>query len=240
MTFGVVFALIALAFVAAGGLAIQAGVAASLLGLLGVIALIWTGLACLMASIAWLLPTRTGQSNHRVRWIFGKRADGTRAQWSTILLLPFLGPVWAYWHIRRPRLEEAPWHELLPDLVIGRRLLDSEFDLEVDHIVDLTCEYTADPQQRRHPGYLCLPIVDGTAPPVVVLQQYVAKLQQLEGRIYLHCAEGHGRTGTVAAALLLARGAAADVDDALAQIISARPKARLYAGQLRVLRLCAR
>lgn len=239
MTFGVVFVLVACAFLAAGGVAIQVGIAASMAGLIGVIALLWTGLACLLASIAWLLPTKSGQSNDRVRWIFGKRNDGTRAWWSTLLLLPFLGPVWAYWHIRRPRLQEAPWHELLPDLVIGRRLLDREFDLEVDHIVDLTCEYTEDPKQRSHPGYLCLPIVDGAAPPVAVLQQYVERLQQLEGRIYLHCAEGHGRTGTVAAALLLARGAATDVDDALGQISSARPKAQLYAGQLRVLRLAA-
>lgn len=237
MIFGVVFGFVALAILGAGIAAIQADLAATTSGLIGVLAILWTGVACLMASIAWLLPTKTGATNHRVRWIFGKRDDGTRTWWSTILLLPFLGPVWLYWHVRRPRLEEAPWHELLPDLVIGRRLLDSEFDLDVDHIVDLTCEYSAAPGQRRHKGYLCLPIVDGAAPPVAVLQQYSEKLQQLEGRIYLHCAEGHGRTATMAAMLLLARGVATDVEDALEKVFSVRPKARPYAGQLRVLRL---
>lgn len=239
VTFGIVFLLVALAFVGAALAAIAAGVAASLAGAVGVCALAWTAVACLLASIGWLLPTLSGASNHRVRWIFGKRDDGTRTWWSTVLLLPFLGPVWGYWNIRRPRLTEAPWHELLPDLVIGRRLLDREFDLEVDHLVDLTCEYAERPMQRRHPGYLCLPIVDGAAPPPAVLHQYVEKLQQLEGRIYLHCAEGHGRTATVAAAMLLARGLADDVDEALARITAIRPKAQLYAGQMRVLRMHA-
>lgn len=239
VTFGIVFVLVAVAFLWAAGAAIAAGVACHALGAAGVVALVWTGIACLLASVAWLLPTQSGTSNRRVRWIFGKRDDGTRAWWSTILLLPFLGPVSAYWHIRRPRLTEAPWHELLPDLVIGRRLLDHEFDLEVDHIVDLTSEYTECAKQRSHPGYLCLPIVDGAAPPPIVLQEFVRQIQKLEGRIYLHCAEGHGRTATVAAALLVARGVAKDVDEALAKISSVRAKAKPYAGQLRVLRLLA-
>lgn len=239
VTFGIVFTLIALAFLGGAGAAIASGCASTAAGVIGIAALLWTGVACLMASIAWLLPTQSGTSNHRVRWIFGKRDDGTRTWWSTALLLPFLGPVSAYWHMRRPKLTEAPWHELLPDLVIGRRLLDDEFDLEVDHIVDLTCEYAECVKQRNHPGYLCLPIVDGAAPPPIVLQQYIRQLQQLEGRIYLHCAEGHGRTATVAAALLVARGIAKDVDEALAKISSVRAKAKVYAGQLRVLRLLA-
>jgi len=239
VTFGIVFLLVAVAFLAVAWAAIAASVAGSALGSIGIALLLWTGAACLLASIAWLLPTQSGTSNHRVRWIFGKRDDGTRTWWSIVLLLPFLGPVSAYWHIRRPWLTEAPWHELLPDLVIGRRLLDREFDLEVDHIVDLTCEYAECAKQRSHPGYLCLPIVDGAAPPPKVLQQYVSQLKKLEGRIYLHCAEGHGRTATVAAALLVARGLANDVDEALAKIASVRPKAKVYAGQLRVLRMRA-
>lgn len=234
--FGIVFTAVAIGLLAAAWAALAADVGASIVGAVGIALMIWTAVACGVASAAWILPVNRGSEYRRVRCLYGKRSDGTRAWWATLLTLPFLGPVWGWWHLRRPTLTEAPWHELLPDLVVGRRLLDREFDLKVDHIVDLTCEYSERPGQRCHPGYLSLPIVDGAAPPPQVLLQYVERLSKLKGRIYLHCAEGHGRTATVAAALLLVRGIAKDVDDALARIAVVRPKARPYARQLRALR----
>jgi len=214
----------------------MADLATSLPGVLAIMLMLWTAVACWVASAAWLLPANQGEQYRRVHWLYGKRPNGTRTWRATLWLLPFLLPIWAWWHLRRPTLTEAPWHELLPDLVLGRRLLDREWDLNVDHIVDLTCEYEECPRQRHHAGYLSLPIVDGAAPPPLVLQSYAHRINSLSGRIYLHCAEGHGRTATVAAAVLLVRGHAADVDDALRQIAAVRPKARPYKRQLRALR----
>jgi len=233
--FGVVFAVVALAFAGCGVAAMNAGIGATAIGAAGVMSLFWTAAASGLASAAWLLPHGSRRPQRRVRQLYGKRPDGTRAWWSTLLLLPFLGPMWAYWHVRRPLLSEAPWHELLPDLLIGRRLLDREFQLTVDHVVDLTCEYTERPRQRRHPGYLSLPIVDGAAPPAAVLEDYVLQLRDLQGRIYLHCAEGHGRTALVAAAVLIDRGLAADSEQALQRVLAARPKAHPYPEQRRAL-----
>jgi len=236
VTFGILFTVVALLLFGAAWEAAAAGIATSLLGALVITMMLWTAIACCVASAAWLLPASNAAQYRRVRWLYGKRRDGTRTWWATLWLLPFLAPMWAWWHLRRPTLAEAPWHELLPDLVLGRRLLDREWDLEVDHIVDLTCEYVERPRQRCHPGYLSLPIVDGAAPPADVLRDYAIRISKLPGRIYLHCAEGHGRTATVAAALLLVRGLAADVDEALQQIAAVRKKAQPYARQLRVLR----
>lgn len=234
--FGIAFMVVSLGLLAAAWAAWAHGVGASLGGALAIALTIWTALACWVVSVGWLLPVDRGSEYRRVHWLYGKRNDGTRVWWALLLTLPVLAPLWLWWHLRRAILTEAPWHELLPDLVIGRRLLDREFDLEVDHIVDLTCEYAERPQQRCHPGYVSLPIVDGAAPPPQVLQQYAVRLSKLQGRIFLHCAEGHGRTATVAAALLIVRGIASDVDDALARIAAVRPKAHPYERQLRVLR----
>ena len=228
--------MVALGLLVGAWAALTHGVGASPGGAIGIALMIWTAVACCVVSAAWILPLDRGSKYRRVHWLYGKRSDGTRVWWAKLLTLPFLGPIWGWWHLRRPTLTEDPWHELLPDLVLGRRLLDREFDLEVDHIVDLTCEYAERPRQRCHPGYLSLPMVDGAAPPPQVLRQYAERLSKLKGRIYLHCAEGHGRTATVAAALLLVRGIANDVEDALARIAVVRPKARPYARQLRVLR----
>ena len=45
------------------------------------------------------------------------------------------------------------------------------------------------------------------------------------GGVYLHCEEGRGRAPTVAAAVLMARGIARDVDTALELVVKARPVA---------------
>lgn len=233
--FGIAFLMIAIGLLVGAWAMYAGGAGGQLVGACAIGLMVHMAVACVVVSVAWLLPVDRGGQYRRVRLLYGKRSDGTRSWWLVLLTLPFLGPVWLWWHCRRPTLTEAPWHELSPDLVLGRRLLDREFDLEVDHIVDLTCEYTERPKQRNHPGYLSLPIVDGAAPPPQVLQQYTERVQKLKGRIFLHCAEGHGRTATVAAALLIVRGEARDVDDALARIAAVRPKARPYARQLRVL-----
>ncbi|MFT4513829.1 MAG: hypothetical protein ACI89X_001676 [Planctomycetota bacterium] len=234
--FGIGFLLVALGLLVGAWSAFTRGASASLVGGIAIALMLWTAVACCVVSAAWILPVDRGSQYRRVHWLYGKRSDGTRVWWAALLTLPFLGPVSVWWHLRRPALTEAPWHELLPDLLIGRRLLDREFDLQVEHIVDLTCEYAERPHQRCHKGYVSLPIVDGAAPPPQVLRQYAERLSKLQGRIYLHCAEGHGRTATVAAALLIVRGVASDVDDALARIAAVRPKARPYARQMRALR----
>ncbi|MEO0479531.1 MAG: hypothetical protein AAF196_08635 [Planctomycetota bacterium] len=236
MILGVAFASVAAGFLFAAWSIAGTGAGDSWLRLSAVIVLTWTGFACAAASLAWLWPLGAGSHYRRVRVLFGKRVDGTRTPWSRVAWLPFLGPLGAWWHWRRPRLTESPWSQLLPDLWIGRRLLDEEFELEVDHLVDLTCEYTECPRQRAHPGYLSLPIVDGAAPPPQVLERYLRQIEELPGRVFLHCAEGHGRTATIAAGLLLRRGIAADIDDALVRVQSVRPKAKPYRQQLRSLR----
>jgi protein-tyrosine phosphatase len=78
-------------------------------------------------------------------------------------------------------------------------------------------------------------MLDAAGPPLTTLQAAVERVATAE-RVLIHCAQGHGRTGLFAAALLLRRKLADTPEQALAQITAVRPRVRLSAAQLRVLR----
>ena len=52
-----------------------------------------------------------------------------------------------------------------------------------------------------------------------------------ETGVYIHCAQGHGRTGFFACALLLRRGLAATAAEAEARVVAARPGVKLRQAQ---------
>lgn len=86
------------------------------------------------------------------------------------------------------------------------------------YVVDLTCEFAESDDVMRGRSYLLRPILDAAALPSVQLQAIADEIKILPGPVYIHCAQGHGRTGMVAAAVLLASGRAATADSALAQV----------------------
>jgi len=70
--------------------------------------------------------------------------------------------------------------------------------------------------------------------------QHIAAWQ---GPVYIHCAQGHGRTGTVAAAVLVEKGLAATPEGAIEMIemlTRARPKLTLARNQHEFLRQICR
>lgn len=59
--------------------------------------------------------------------VYGKRPDGTLA-WNRLpLLLPYLAFSWSAWHLFRLVKTENVYDELLPGVLIGRRVLAWEF-----------------------------------------------------------------------------------------------------------------
>jgi protein-tyrosine phosphatase len=70
----------------------------------------------------------------------------------------------------------------------------------------------------------------------VVLVQEVAQWPE---PVYIHCAQGHGRTGTFAAAVLLAKGHGDSVEAAVGQLRAARPRLALGKAQLQFVRRVA-
>ncbi|KIG15523.1 Ser/Thr and Tyr protein phosphatase (dual specificity) [Enhygromyxa salina] len=206
-----------------GGLG--AGAMGVAVGPVGMVALGWLGLSLIAVGWAYL--------GHDTR-VFGKRSDGTRHVAATLVLLPYLGLLGVVWRLARVTSREPAVTRLSEELWLARRLLAGELPAEVRTIVDLTCEQVEPTVIRQRPGYVCFPILDAAAPRLADLQAAVDQVATAE-RVLIHCAQGHGRTGLFAAALLLRRGLAGTPQQALAQITAARPGVRLSSVQMRVL-----
>jgi len=186
----------------------------------------WAGVSFLLVGWAYLT---------REPYVFGKRPDGTMAVRSVVLLLPYLLCVWAVWRLRRLTRRGEPYQGLAPGIIIGRRLFPSEYPAAVLAVLDLTCEFPEFKAVRRARHYRSFPILDGHVPKSSDLVALVGRLHDVEGTWYVHCAEGYGRTGLVAAAILLARGLATEPDEAIRMVQARRPGVRLTRRQREML-----
>lgn len=180
----------------------------------------WLGLDFLIVGIATVCKRHD---------VYGKRPDGTLPIWSLVVFLPLLIYTSVVWHLMRLVSREAAQNTVTSRLVIGRRLLPKEVGDEFEIYVDLTAEFVEPAKIRRTAGYMCFPILDGSAPQPKALLEAVKNLRR--GRTFIHCAQGHGRTGLFAAALLLASGQAQDCKEALAMLQRVRPRIQLSRAQ---------
>lgn len=185
---------------------------------------IWFGLSFLMVSTAYLgLGAK----------VFGKTVEGKIALWSLFLLLPYRLINLAFWQIQRLIIKEICCHEIAPGIWLGRRAFAHELPSDISLIVDLTAEFIEPRGVTTGKTYICLPTLDAFIPSDEEFIQLINKVSAWEGNIYLHCALGHGRAATVAAAILIAKEVAKDVEEAeqiLKQLrsgVSLSPRQRL-------------
>ena len=167
--------------------------------------------------------------------IFGKSSKGVLAITNQIVLLPYLVFLWSVWHLSRLVKREPAFHFLNERFCLARRLLPHELPDGIDHIVDLTCEFT-EPMSLRCRSYNSFPILDGFVPRDGQLTKWIEHVANLNGTILIHCAEGHGRTGLFAAGLLLYLHESDTAENALRMVQAKRPSVRLGRLQFEVLR----
>jgi protein-tyrosine phosphatase len=163
--------------------------------------------------------------------VFGKRPDGTRAWWALGLLLPYLALSWFVWNVLRLLSKEACWHEVAPGIWLGRRALAHELPADVTLVVDLTAEFRAPRYMVPGRTYLCVPTLDASVPDEKTFRALIDRIVTWPGNVYIHCALGRGRSATVAAAVLMARGLAHDPWQAEELLRRARPGVRLLKSQ---------
>ncbi len=161
--------------------------------------------------------------------ILGKRSDGSIAIWNWFVFLPLLLYTSAVWHIARLVSREPAYNAVTNDLLVGRRLLPGELDAALANYVDLTAEFPEPLVLRRSAAYLSFPILDGAAPDPYALGEVVGRLRP--GKTFIHCAQGHGRTGLFALAVMLKSGSARTVNEGLEKLRSVRPGITLTAIQ---------
>ena len=93
--------------------------------------------------------------------------------------------------------------------------------------LDLTCEFTESIAKWPSVSYLGFPMLDGSGATAEQLRTLAAEITKMPSPVLIHCAQGHGRTGLVAAAVLLASGKAQTAEEAIAMIQSVRPGVEL-------------
>lgn len=159
--------------------------------------------------------------------IFGKRSDGQLSTLSLIGLLPYLLFCWGIWHLQRLFVKEDCYNYVAPGLWMGRRCLVGELPENISLIVDLTAEFPEPKALIEGKEYICLPTLDAHVPDEDEFRDLVKKIAACEGNVYIHCAIGHGRSATVTAAVLIAKGLAKDAKEAEAMLKKARPWIKL-------------
>lgn len=201
---------------------------------------VWLAIAFFYGGLAWLLAW-LGVSFGAVgiaylqdsTAIFGKQASGTRHWFATLMLWPYLAFTHVVYRLQNAVSREPPWNDVNEKLTIGRRLNAAEYPSNVTHVCDLTAEFCDSLSVRRSFNYMPFPILDtGSIKPEDLLR-LAHELRVEEGeQLLIHCANGHGRTGMVAAVWLMANGFAATVDEAVRMIQRARPQVKLNCRQL--------
>ncbi|MFO7565290.1 MAG: hypothetical protein R6X02_21790 [Enhygromyxa sp.] len=206
--YGLIFTTIALSFLAAA-----ARVEGAAMGLL-----LWFALGFGLIAAAYLLERPQ---------LFGKRPNGTLAPWAVVIALPVVLLNYALWTCKTLLRGEPANHEVAPGIFVGRLPLPGDLPPGITTIVDLTSELIAHPRVRIHPGYRVYPMLDDGFVDPGELERIVAELVDLPGAMLIHCAAGHGRSATLAAALGIARGHFSDPAQAEAAMRRIRPRIRL-------------
>ena len=160
--------------------------------------------------------------------IFGKRPNGQLGPIRAVVLVPFLAMTSVVWHCSRILSREPAVEQLTDEAWLGRRLIGAELPNTVSIVLDLTAEFH-EPLVKIGSvrNYLSLPILDGSTLEPDKIRQALTTMDHLEGVIFIHCAQGHGRTALVAACWLLHSGRANSAEEAIGIVLRARPGARL-------------
>ena len=152
---------------------------------------------------------------------FGKRSDGRLAWFAWVLWGPWLVYMWIAHEGARKLTKEPVANEVMPGLWVGRRPAAGELPQGVAIVVDLCAEFPKAPVSAR--TYLAVPTLDATSPTPAQIVSCVEQVEAAGGPAFIHCAFGHGRSATVAAAVMIRRGAAT-LDDVEAKMKAQRPR----------------
>jgi hypothetical protein len=188
-------------------------------------ALMWPALSLIAVGLGyvWFGP-----------WILGKQPDGTLAWYTALLLMPYFAAAEFAWYLVRVLGGEDPWNEVSRGLFLGRRVQHWELPARIGLVLDMTAEFVEPVEIRTGRKYVCVPTLDASAPRAEALADAIEEIVDYRGNIYVHCAAGHGRSAMAMAVLMVTRGVARDLDDAIAMMCAARARVNLRTTQKRV------
>ena len=163
--------------------------------------------------------------------VMGKNHAGDFHWWSRVFLLPFRVFVLFGWHVGRLIAPGPANAEIMRGVWLGRRVSAGELPPGTGVVIDLTSEIGV--PRRVRDGvrrYICLPTLDRGVPDVAAAHAALdeaAKVAREGGGVYIHCAQGFGRSAALVAAMLIRRGECRDADEAEQRLKTLRPGVRL-------------
>jgi hypothetical protein len=185
--------------------------------LIAQVILLWVGVAFSVVAIAYALG--------RPRLLM-KRDDGSQPVLAWFILWPYFLLVrlslLVYRLSNRGNVAVA---EVLPGVWFARRLTAREMresGMLWSAVLDLAAEFPR--VALNGAAYRAVPMLDGAVPSEAQVRDAVAWIdeQAKSGKVLVHCALGHGRTGTVLVAWLLVHGHVPDVKAGVAHLLSRR------------------
>ena len=200
--FGVLMAAISFVF-AYAGLALQG---------FGYI-LLWPAIDFFLLSWAYCFK---GSSGHV---LMGKNEETGQIGWANFLLfLPWHALYYASWRIKHLLRGEHVYDSVGHGMYVGRLPIHfpEHFPVDCQVIVDLTGEMSAVKASLKGRRYYNAGCIDRLMPDPVALEGIARTLlkEREDVGMYIHCANGHGRSGVFAAIMLVSRGVVEDLDDA--------------------------
>lgn len=193
----------------------------------------WTWALLWPAASALLVGAGYGVVGARV---FGKRRDGSFAWWAWSVHFVYLLITLGVWYVLRWAVKENAADEVAPGVWVGRRPLCHELPEEVAWVVDLTAEFWPARGACAGRRYVCYPTLDGHVADDRTFVECVREVAGFEGPLLIHCAQGHGRSAALAAAVMIERGLVEGVEAAEEAMRRARPKIGLEKAQRELVR----
>jgi protein-tyrosine phosphatase len=194
---------------------------------------LWTRVWILLWPAAVMLATAVVYLAH-APGALGKRPDGTIAWWGWLAWAPLFAYMRLLHELARGLTDESVANEVAPGVWVGRRPRRHELPPGIAIVVDLCAELPEAPGVADGRRYLSIPTLDATSPPPPEIARAVDAVLAANGPMFIHCAFGHGRSATVAAAVLVRRGDAT-LDDVERKLRACRPRIGLNAHQRRAL-----
>ena len=136
-----------------------------------------------------------------------------------LISIPWLLITWIIWSLQALLSREDACNQIeSTEIWIGRRPLSYRHLSSYNYIIDLTAEF---PSLATHgeAKVIHTPNLDGIPLASIGIPEFINK----EDKIFIHCAQGHGRSSSYAALLLMKLEYCADITKALELIQTSRP-----------------
>lgn len=164
--------------------------------------------------------------------ILCKKKNGRFNPLVFLLNLPWLSFQYFLWYTEKFFSDKNAYNKVKgAHLTIGRRLLPNEYPDTIETVLDLTAEFNEVTLKNKQ--YINVPLLDAMPLTKSAYLRLVSLAPEIAAsRVYIHCAQGHGRTAMVTALLLTLTGYSKSAADAYDLILQCRPKAKMSQSQL--------